>query len=81
MTHGHIEETLFERRWVVARYGVQRPQFLSASGAWDSIGNAAWFAAQATSYAAVCRSGTTGIVVRMDALRIASQTPETPQSR
>jgi hypothetical protein len=57
-----------ESRWVVARYGVQRPQFLSTTRIWDTIGNAAWFIDRATSHAAVCPHGTTGIAIEMHAL-------------
>lgn len=61
-----------ENRWVVARYGVQRPQFLSPERVWDTIGNAAWFVDRAAGHAAVCPPGTTGIAVQMGALPKAS---------
>jgi hypothetical protein len=51
--------------WVVVRYGVQTPQYLSPSSKWDNLGNAAWFADQATAHAALCPPGTTGIAVHM----------------
>ena len=55
-------------RWVVSRYGVQRPQFLSVARVWDTIGNAAWFVDRETSHAAVCPPGTTGIAMQIAAL-------------
>ena len=57
-----------ENRWVVARYGVQMPQFLSLTRVWGTIANAAWFIDREASHAAVCPPGTTGIAMRMDAL-------------
>jgi hypothetical protein len=68
MTRNEFETTWIENRWVVARYGVQRPQFLSRSRVWDTIGNAAWFIDQAASRLAVCPPGTTGTAVRMAAV-------------
>jgi hypothetical protein len=61
-------EQLAERldgEWVMARYGVQRPQFLSKLGKWGIIASAASFIDQATAQAALCPPGTTGIAVRM----------------
>ena len=55
-------------RWVVSRFGVQRPQFLSVARVWDTIGNAAWFVDRAVSRVAVCPSGTTGVAVQMAGL-------------
>ena len=51
--------------WVVVRYGVQTPQYLSLAAKWDNIGNAAWFADQVSAHAAMCPPGTTGIAVQM----------------
>lgn len=51
--------------WVVARYGVQTPQFLSTSAKWGAIADAAWFTDQATAGAASCPPGTSGVAVRM----------------
>ena len=55
-------------RWVVARYGVQQPQFLSLTRAWDTIANAAWFVDREAGHAAVCPTGTIGIAIQMGAL-------------
>ena len=57
-----------ESRWVVARFGVQQPQFLSLTRVWGTIANAAWFIDRDASHAAVCPVGTTGVSMRMDAL-------------
>lgn len=51
--------------WVVARYGVQTPQFLSTAAKWGAIADAAWFTDQATARAAMCPPGTTGVAVHM----------------
>lgn len=51
--------------WVVARYGVQTPQFLSNSATWGAIADAAWFIDKVTAHAAVCPPGTTGVAVHM----------------
>ena len=59
--------------WVLARYGVLTPQFLSTSGTWSGIGDAAWFTDQATAHAALCPPGTSGVAVHMPA---ASRTSE-----
>jgi hypothetical protein len=54
--------------WVVARYGVQIPQFLSKLATWGPIATAAWFSDRVASHAAVCPPGTTGIAIQMNAL-------------
>ena len=51
--------------WVVVRYGVQTPQYLSRSSKWGYLDSAAWFADQVTAHAALCPPGTTGIAVHM----------------
>ena len=54
-----------ENRWVAARYGVERPQFLSLTGTWDNISNAAWFSTERAAKAAVCPVGTTSTPICM----------------
>ena len=56
-----------ENRWVLARYGVQQPQFLSLARIWGAIANAAWFIDRAAAHAALCPPGTTGIAMQMAA--------------
>lgn len=51
--------------WVVVRYGVQTPQYLSRSAKWGNIASAQWFIDQVTAHAALCPPGTTGIAVHM----------------
>lgn len=51
--------------WVVQRYGVEPPEFLSKTGKWGTIATAAWFGDQATAQAALCPPGSTGAAVRM----------------
>jgi hypothetical protein len=51
--------------WVVARYGVQTPQFLSIAAKWGAIADAAWFSSQMAAHAASCPAGTTGVAVHM----------------
>ena len=55
-----------EDRWVAARYGVERPQFLSSTGAWGMISSAAWFSNKSAAEAAVCPAGTTATAIRME---------------
>lgn len=55
-----------EARWVAARYGVERPQFLSSTGTWDFISSAAWFSNERTAKAAVCPAGTTSTPICME---------------
>jgi hypothetical protein len=64
----HVPSHRVADDWVVARYGVQSSQFLSNSGAWGTIANAAWFRDREASHAAVCPPGTTGMAIRMEAL-------------
>jgi hypothetical protein len=52
-------------RWVVARFGVQTPQFLSTSARWGAIADAVWFSDQKAARAALCPPGTTGVAVHM----------------
>lgn len=59
--------------WVLARYGVLTPQFLSTSDTWGGIGDAAWFTDQATAHAALCPPGTSGVAVHMPAASRASE--------
>ena len=54
--------------WVVARYGVQIPQFLSKFATWGPISTAAWFSDREASHTASCPPGTTGIAMKMNAL-------------
>ena|SRR6185295_20399594 len=51
--------------WVVVRYGVQTPQYLSPAAKWDVIASAEWFFDQVSARAALCPPGTTGIAVHM----------------
>ena len=51
--------------WVVVRYGVQIPQYLSRAAKWGTIASAEWFIDQVTARAALCPPGTTGIAVHM----------------
>lgn len=61
--------------WVVARYGVQTPQFLSAAAKWGAIADAAWFTDQVAAHAASCPPGTTGVAVRMAPVSRARDAP------
>jgi hypothetical protein len=51
--------------WVVARYGVETPQFLTRSGKWGTIATAAWYSDRATARDALCPPGTTGTSIHM----------------
>lgn len=55
-----------EKRWVLARFGVERPQFLSSTRCWGTIATAAWFAGKDAARAAVCPPGTTGTAIQME---------------
>jgi hypothetical protein len=61
--------------WVVARFGVQTPQFLSISATWGAIADAAWFVDKVTALAAACPPGTTGVAVHMASASRASDAP------
>ena len=61
--------------WVVARYGVQMPQFLSTAARWGAIADAAWFTDRVTARAAMCPPGTTGVAVQMAPTSRASDAP------
>jgi hypothetical protein len=51
--------------WVAARYGVERPQFLSSTGTWGIISSAEWFRNKTAAQAAVCPAGSTATAVHM----------------
>jgi hypothetical protein len=51
--------------WVAARYGVERPQFLSSTGPWGIISSAVWFRDKTAALAAVCPAGSTATAIRM----------------
>ena len=55
-----------KREWVVVRYGVERPQFLSAAGTWGIISDAEWFSDEGSARAAVCPAGSTATAIRME---------------
>ena len=55
-----------KREWVVVRYGVERPQFLSATGTWGIISDAEWFSDERSARAAVCPAGSTATAIRME---------------
>ncbi len=52
--------------WVAARYGVERPQFLSSTGVWGVISSAAWFSNKKAAQAAVCPAGSTATAIHME---------------
>jgi hypothetical protein len=55
-----------EKRWVLARFGVERPQFLSSTRAWGTIATASWFAGKEAARAATCPPGTSGTAIQME---------------
>ena len=56
----------FPKEWVAARYGVERPQFLSETGTWGIISSAVWFSDKRAAQAAVCPTGSTATAIRME---------------